>query len=353
MGTVSLSENGGNWGVCRTFFREPASSNIGGGVAPVTGHVYVVNAGVLTYEVTEGPSDLLGETGVAEAYFSNSFVTCCGTDNPPSSVALATGHFRQQFGTIHAAEGTTGTAPTPTGSNVPVTNFVGLGEDVGGVSMIFDNVETGGDTSVTLLTSMPDQPTGFQVGDPPAVYEISTEAGYTGSIRVCLPYGSLPAGVTPRIKHFEDGSWEDVLTTFDSGLPDQIICGNVDSLSPFAVGYFTYNVSGLFQPVDRQPTQNTMKAGRSVPVKFSLGGDQGLAVFATGYPASQNVGCDSGDPIDPVEATTANPSGLTYNATSGTYTYNWKTLSDWKGTCRTLTLKFIDGQELKADFKFS
>jgi hypothetical protein len=354
VGTVSLSANGGNRGVCRTFFQEPATgSNIGGGAAPVTGDVYVVNAGVLNYEVTAGPAELVGETGIAEAYFSNSFVTCCGAQSPPTQVVNATGHFRQQFGTVHAADGTSGTAFTPTGSDVTVTNFVGLGEDVGGVSLTFDTVTASGNTSVTLLTSMPDQPSGFQVGDPPAVFEISTEAAYTAPITVCLPYGSLPAGVTPQIRHYENGTWVDVLTTSDSGLPDQIICGDVNSLSPFAVGYYTFNVSGPFHPVDAQPTLNTMKAGRSVPVKFSLGGDYGLAVFASGYPASQAIACDSGDPADAVEATTANPSGLTYDGTSGIYTYSWKTLNSWKGTCRTLILKFSDGQELKADFKFS
>ena len=34
-------------------------------------------------------------------------------------------------------------------------------------------------------------------------------------------------------------------------------------------------------------------------------------------------------------------------------TYSWKTLSGWKGTCRTLTVKFSDGQEFRANFKFS
>jgi hypothetical protein len=352
VGSVSLSPNAGNWGVCRTFFQEPATgSNLGGGVAPVTGDVYVVNAGVLTYEVTAGPADLLGETGIAEAYFSNSFVTCCGAQNPPTQVVNATGHFRQQFGTTHAAESTSGTAFTPTGSDVTVTNFVGLGEDVGGVSLTFDTVTTAGDTSVTLLTSMPDQPSGFQLGDPPAVYEISTEAAYTAPVLVCLPYGSLPAGVTPQIQHYENGGWVPVLTTSDSGLPDQIICGEVDSLSPFAVGYYPFNVSGPFQPVDAQPIENVAVAGRTIPVRFSLGGDFGLDVIADGYPSFVSTACSSG-PTDTVEWTANNAAGLTYDPASGVYTYHWKTLKAWKGTCGTLTIQFLDGSELKADFRF-
>jgi len=33
--------------------------------------------------------------------------------------------------------------------------------------------------------------------------------------------------------------------------------------------------------------------------------------------------------------------------------YSWKTLSSWKGRCRTLILRFTDGQELRADFRFT
>ena len=171
---------------------------------------------------------------------------------------------------------------------------------------------------------------------------------------MCLPYGSLPAGATPQIKHYVDGTWIDVPVSYDSGLPDQIVCGVVDSLSPFAVGYtHIYNVSGPFQPVDPQPTVNVMKAGRTVPVKFSLGGNFGLDVFAVGYPKSQQVACEGGDPLDAVETTSSTNSGLAYDAASGTYQYNWKTQSAWKGKCRTLVLQFSDGQELKAEFKFN
>uniref|UniRef100_A0AAU2UXA3 PxKF domain-containing protein n=1 Tax=Streptomyces sp. NBC_00003 TaxID=2903608 RepID=A0AAU2UXA3_9ACTN len=115
-----------------------------------------------------------------------------------------------------------------------------------------------------------------------------------------------------------------------------------------------YTFTGFFQPVDNPPTVNTMKAGRAVPVKFSLGGDQGLNIFATGYPVSQGVTCDTGAPTAPVEETTgAGGSSLTYDAASGTYTYVWKTDSAWKDTCRTFDLKLADGSDHNANFKFS
>ena len=47
-----------------------------------------------------------------------------------------------------------------------------------------------------------------------------------------------------------------------------------------------YDFEGFFSPVDDPPTFNAVKAGRAIPVKFSLGGDQGLDIFAEGYPRS-------------------------------------------------------------------
>jgi hypothetical protein len=230
-GTLALTPNGGNWGVCRTFSEEVSGSPVFGG-APLTGDFYVLNAGVLIYEVTAGPADLVGETGIAEAYLMNTFATCCDAE-APTQVTSASGHFRAQFGTVQAAEGTSGAAPTPTGANVTVTNFAGLDEDVGGVSVAFGNVDAAGETSVTLMTTAPALPAGFSVGDPPAFYEISTTAGVTPPITVCLPFGSLPAGTQPLLLHYESGEWVD-RTTSVSGPPVNLVCGVVDSLSPFA-----------------------------------------------------------------------------------------------------------------------
>src|SRR5215211_5096348 len=39
-----------------------------------------------------------------------------------------------------------------------------------------------------------------------------------------------------------------------------------------------YDFGGFFSPVDDPPTVNTIRAGRAIPVQFSLGGDQGLDI---------------------------------------------------------------------------
>jgi hypothetical protein len=48
---------------------------------------------------------------------------------------------------------------------------------------------------------------------------------------------------------------------------------------------------------------NVVKAGSAVPVKFSLGGNQGLNIFASGYPISVPIVCGSNAELDPVEQT--------------------------------------------------
>ncbi|HEU5103883.1 MAG TPA: PxKF domain-containing protein [Roseiflexaceae bacterium] len=115
---------------------------------------------------------------------------------------------------------------------------------------------------------------------------------------------------------------------------------------------FSYSFSGFFHPVDNLPTLNQVNAGRAIPVKFSLSGDQGLDIFMSGYPASQRIDCDSSLPTDMVEETvTAGSSSLSYDAATDTYTYVWKTSKSWAGTCRQLNVKLADGSDHFANFK--
>ena len=114
-----------------------------------------------------------------------------------------------------------------------------------------------------------------------------------------------------------------------------------------------YNFSGFFQPVDNLPTFNMTKAGSAIPVKFSLGGNQGLDILAAGYPKSQTIPCDSTAPVDGIEQTVAaGGSSLSYDSTSGLYTYVWKTDKSWVGTCRQLVVTLKDGTAHRANFTF-
>jgi hypothetical protein len=272
-------------------------------------------------------------------------------------------------------------------------------------------------------------------------YEIRTTAIYSGVVTVCIDYtGVIFTGQESHLDlyHYENNHWTPKTTTRDTF--NHIICGDVTSLSPFAIlapnqaptvdaggpysvfkggtvlvsatgndpegdaitytwdldsnGTFEtsgqsvtfsaatfstgthtiwvratdhnglsatdqatvsviYNFSGFFQPVDNLPTLNLVKAGSAIPVKFSLGGDQGLNIFSAGYPSSILINCDTGVPQDAIEVTvTAGNSSLSYNATTDTYTYVWKTEKAWTGMCRQLVVRLNDGTDHVANFKF-
>lgn len=139
-----------------------------------------------------------------------------------------------------------------------------------------------------------------------------------------------------------------------AGATAQVQCptGTTSPAGATACNLILFNFTGFFAPVDNPPLVNTMKAGSAVPVKFSLGGNRGLAIFAAGYPKSQPIACDSGSPTDSIEETaTAGGSTLTYDATTDQYKYVWKTDKAWRG-CRQLILQFTDGTTQSALFRF-
>lgn len=114
-----------------------------------------------------------------------------------------------------------------------------------------------------------------------------------------------------------------------------------------------FNFNGFFQPVDMGGVYNVAKAGSAIPVKFNLGGDQGLNIFETGYPKVSSVACPSSALTSAIEETVAaTTSGLKYDAVASQYNYTWKTGS-WAGTCRRLEVKLVDGQIHEALFRFN
>ena len=129
------------------------------------------------------------------------------------------------------------------------------------------------------------------------------------------------------------------------------------ALQTFAVVYdFGAGTGGGFVGPVSSTTFNSARAGQSVPVMFDLGGDRGLLVIASGYPKSIEIACPNGtDPVNVIPETTvtAGASGLTYDATTGRYSYVWKTDRAWSGTCRQFVLKLADNSEHPVRFDFT
>jgi probable HAF family extracellular repeat protein len=106
---------------------------------------------------------------------------------------------------------------------------------------------------------------------------------------------------------------------------------------------------GFYQPVDNLPTLNKTKPGKTIPIRFSLGGDKGLDIFAEGYPKSEAISCDSAAMVDGIEVTLTGKGGLSYNASTDTYEYAWATSPSWSG-CRQFVMKLKDGSVQRANF---
>jgi hypothetical protein len=137
-----------------------------------------------------------------------------------------------------------------------------------------------------------------------------------------------------------------------------VSCSAIDAHGNTGTGSFTVTVSyswnGFFQPIDNNGVFNVVKSGSTIPAKFSLGGDQGLAILAAGSPTSVLVACPASALLDTVEElSTATVSGLKYDALANQYIYNWKTASSYAGTCRQLKVILADGSVHTALFKFN
>jgi hypothetical protein len=121
---------------------------------------------------------------------------------------------------------------TPAGMDVTVS--LPASSPVKTATLGFSEVIEPGFTALVPSESGPGLPTGFRLGSPPRYYDITTTATYSGSINICIGYSGLTFGPGPlRLLHYEDGHWVDCTTNVDA--VNQVICGVVNSLSPFAV----------------------------------------------------------------------------------------------------------------------
>jgi predicted extracellular nuclease len=116
------------------------------------------------------------------------------------------------------------------------------------------------------------------------------------------------------------------------------------------VGAFTlqFPFIGFFNPVKPAPALNAVKAGQTVPLKFNLGGDRGLAIFAGG-PTVTPVACSTGTPTGSGVAAVGK---LRYDVTSGQYIYTWQTDKSSAESCTKLSFLLVDGTSHAAYFDF-
>jgi hypothetical protein len=108
-------------------------------------------------------------------------------------------------------------------------------------------------------------------------------------------------------------------------------CQATDAAGNRATGSFQVTVrrtiEGFASPVDGQRIFNTVKAGRTVPLKFEVfAGATELTSTQVVRPLTvRRYNCDPNAPQDVVEVTTTGNTELRYDATAGQFVFNWKT----------------------------
>ena len=149
-----------------------------------------------------------------------------------------------------------------------------------GAEVSFENVTTGGLTTVETVpaedaTSLPEQGSGFALGSDTFV-DISTTAKFEGLVTICLNYDDSVDEAHLELAHlveagkpqadgqvcgFPGGCWE---TVTSAGYPDtenNVICGGVASLSPFAL-VIALGATASHEPV---PVGETVTSSAFVP----------------------------------------------------------------------------------------
>lgn len=114
----------------------------------------------------------------------------------------------------------------------------------------------------------------------------------------------------------------------------------------------SYSFAKFRKPVKPAPQMNKAEQGSTIPVKFVLSGDHSGNVLPAHVATSQQIACSTKNPIGQPTNINTNGNGLTYNSNSNTYKFKWKTLKQWKNSCRQLTLEFSNGETVNAYFHF-
>lgn len=115
-----------------------------------------------------------------------------------------------------------------------------------------------------------------------------------------------------------------------------------------------YEFEGFLWPVRNRPYANRWVAGVPVPIRFELGGEQGLDVVEDGWPQVAEIPCGSHE--EPASGEPAHHPRwfreLVFRKRRARYVFLWRTRRDWAGSCRQFILRLDDGTVRRADFEF-
>jgi hypothetical protein len=114
-----------------------------------------------------------------------------------------------------------------------------------------------------------------------------------------------------------------------------------------------FNFDGFLAPASAPPTLNLVARGALVPIRWRLPDGRGGFVTNPASFYSATVGsltCGSA-PSVPLNDTAEAPVGISFDAATNSFIYNWQTSSSWTG-CRKLTIRLKDNSTHELRFKF-
>ena len=327
---------------------KPVTSSISGPGGATSINTAIAGTYTVTYTATDGTHQSTATRSVIVGTFPEDEVDQPGTSNVPPTITLnGDDQIMLECGSAFTDPGATAAVcgnpvtVTTTGAanpNAPGTYTITYSATANGFTSETTRIVTVEDTVAPVITLNGANPMTVGFGT------VFTDPGATAADGCA---GNLTSAivVTGSVDTTTVGFYALTYTVSDPS-------GHTDT-KVRTVQVLPYNFTGFFAPIDNPPAFNEMKAGQGAPVKFSLGGNQGLNIFATGSPSSVQISCSTNDPVLPVEETeTTGSSSLTYDAASDQYKYVWKTESSWKNTCRQLTVTLRDGAVHTAKFKF-
>ncbi len=285
--------------------------------------------------------------GAVGGYYRNPTVSLLADDDFDGGGA---GIARTEYKLDGAADWTTYTAP-----------FQVTGD--GSHTLVFRSVDLAGNVEA-------DQMVTFNVDATPPVITITTplnNAQYLLNSAVNANFGCVDAlaGLFTCVGTVANGGALDTTSVgfhnFTVSASD--VAGNSTTKS---VQYNVYwQFSGFLSPLGNR---NSARAGSTIPVKFTLGGDRGMGILAPGYPTSVPTSCTApssraaqakkfkkarwakGRKVRLLRPGTF--SGLSFSPGNGQYHFNWTTEAEWSGTCRLLVVGFTDNTVYTAFFDF-
>ena len=288
-GIIAIAGSYGIAPVHATFVQNVITGN--GSQDPTSGAIRLVDHSAsdlsMSADISFSNNAIIGNTGVAVANLSAAGVltgtgTWWGADGQPVDVAgsftsdtvvapdaLATDVSDQIYGFAGASAVVAPSADLPLFSIIstdPSDAPTAISIDFGGVS---------GGGSVTAVHSDQASEGDISFGTNPSVIDIQFSGTFTGTVEICI--GFDPAHYTAdsdiRLFHYTGGAWIDVTSFID--VTGDRVCGEVDSLSPFAAGEVITDDADTTAPTTTAPVVSIAlgsQIGSSAPLHLDWTG---------------------------------------------------------------------------------